>query len=342
MKTLVFSTKPSTRETFGEANVRYNNDLHYTEARLAEETAALAKGYPAVCIFVNDVANRAVLDILKECGVKLIALRAAGFNNVDIDYAHKLGMCVVRVPAYSPHGVAEHAVALIMTLNRKIHRAHNRVREGNFSLEGLMGFDMYGKTVGVIGTGKIGAIAAKILHGFGCDILVSDPFENAEVKQFATYVPIDELLKRCDIVTLHCPLTPESHHMINLTSLMTMKKGAMLINTSRGGLVDAKACIAALKTGQLGSLGLDVYEEEADLFFEDLSGQVLQDDQFARLLTFPNVLITAHQAFFTKTAMDNIADTTMSNIAAFDKDGACQNAINPEAVKGKSVRVQKR
>ena len=336
MKTLVFSTKQSTRDTFLEANQRYGHELTFIEPRLSSETASLANGYEAVCIFVNDTADRPVIDALAAEGVKLIALRAAGFNNVDVKYAHSKGICVCRVPAYSPHGVAEHAVALILTLNRKIHRAYARVREGNFSLEGLMGFDMYGKTVGVIGTGKIGAIAASILHGFGCTMLASDPYENPDVKKFAAYVSIPELLATSDIVSLHCPLTPESHHMINLKTLMGMKKGAMLINTSRGGLVDAKACIAALKTGQLGALGLDVYEEEADLFFEDLSGQVLQDDQFARLLTFPNVLITAHQAFFTKTAMDNIADTTLSNIASFTKDGACQNTVSVGSIRTKA------
>ena len=342
MKTLVYSTRASTSDTFAEANAKYNHDLHYTEARLAEETAALASGYPAVCIFVNDIADKCVLDQLKAQNVKLIALRAAGFNNVDIDYADKLGIAVVRVPAYSPHAVAEHAVALMLTLNRQIHRAHNRVREGNFSLEGLMGFDMYEKTVGIIGTGKIGAITAGILRGFGCRIVASDPFVNKSVAEFAQYVTVDELLAQSDIVSLHCPLTPESHHMINLKSLGLMKKGAMLINTSRGGLVNAKACIAMLKTGQLGSLGLDVYEEEADLFFEDLSDKVLQDDLFARLLTFPNVLITAHQAFFTKTALDNIADTTLANITAFEKDGKGTNRVIPEAVKGHSQRIPKK
>ena len=333
MKTLVFSSRASTKDTFNEANAAFGHELTFTETRLAADTATLAKGYPAVCVFVNDVADAAVLDTLATVGVKLVALRAAGFNNVDIQRAHRLGLCVCRVPAYSPHAVAEHTVALMLTLNRKIQRAHARVREGNFSLEGLMGFDMFGKTVGVIGTGKIGAIAAGILNGFGCKILVADPYENAAVKGFATYVPIPQLLAESDIVTLHCPLTPESHHMINPKTLSEMKRGAMLINTSRGGLVDAGACIEALKTGQLGYLGLDVYEEEADLFFEDLSGQILQDDLFARLLTFPNVLITAHQAFFTKTALDNIAETTLSNLAAFEKDGTCQNIVSSESVR---------
>ena len=335
MKTLVYSTKPSTRETFAEANAATGHELVYTEAKLAKETAALAKGYPAICIFVNDIADAEVIDRLAAEGVKLIALRSAGFNNVDLGHAKSKGITVVRVPAYSPHAVAEHALALMLTLNRKTHRAYARVREGNFSLEGLMGFDMHGKTAGVIGTGKIGAITASLLNGFGCTVLASDPYENKDVAAFASYVTIPELLAQSDIVTLHCPLTPESRHMINAQTLSEMKRGAMLVNTSRGGLVDTGACIGALKTGQLGYLGLDVYEEEGDIFYEDLSSQILQDDLLARLLTFPNVLITAHQAFFTKTAMSNIADTTMANLAAFEKDGSSPNAVGSQSIRKK-------
>lgn len=334
MKVLVYSTRPSSRDTLNDANRRHGHELVYTEARLAPETAALAKGFDAVCLFVNDSADAPALDRLAQEGVRLIALRAAGFNNVDVAHATRLGIKVVRVPAYSPHAVAEHAVALILTLNRKIHRAHARVREGNFSLEGLVGFDMNTKTVGVIGTGKIGALTASILHGFGCRIIVSDPYENAEVAKFAAYTSIPDLLAQSDIVSLHCPLTPESHHMINAATLAAMKRGAMLINTSRGGLVDASACIDALKSGQLGYLGLDVYEEEGDLFFEDLSDQILQDDLFARLLTFPNVLITAHQAFFTKTALDNIAETTLQNLDDAAK-GEYPNAVGSESIRRK-------
>ena len=336
MKTLVFSTRPSARDTFTEANKQFGHDLTFIEPRLTVETARLAKGYEAVCIFVNDIADQAVLEVLAEEGVKLVALRAAGFNNVDIKYAHRKGVCVCRVPAYSPHAVAEHTLALMLTLNRKIHRAYARVREGNFSLEGLLGFDMYGKTVGVIGTGRIGAIVAGILNGFGCTIVASDPYENPDVKAIGTYTSIPDLLAKSDIVTLHCPLTPESHHLINMGTLKQMKRGAMLVNTSRGALVDARAAIAALKTGQLGSLGLDVYEEEADLFFEDLSDQILQDDLFARLLTFPNVLITAHQAFFTKTALDNIAETTLANIAGYADGGQCPNAVVTDSIRRKA------
>ncbi|MCD8141258.1 MAG: 2-hydroxyacid dehydrogenase [Planctomycetaceae bacterium] len=330
MKVLVYSTRPSTRETFDAANQSHRHELIYTEARLAPETAALAKGFPAVCLFVNDTADAPALDRLAGEGVTLIALRAAGFNNVDLPRALDLGIKVVRVPAYSPH-----AVALILTLNRKIHRAYARVREGNFSLEGLMGFDMDTKTVGIIGTGKIGAIAASILKGFGCRIIVSDPYKNEDVAKFAEYMTVPQLLAEADIVSLHCPLTPESHHLIDAGTLADMKPGAMLINTSRGGLVDARACIEALKIGHLGSLGLDVYEEEADLFFEDLSDQILQDDLFARLLTFPNVVITAHQAFFTRTAMDNIAETTLKNI-----DDAAADSY-PNAVGSESFRLKK-
>ncbi len=342
MKTLVFSTKSSTRETFTRANDKYKLDLTFIEPRLSLETTALAKGYEAVCLFVNDIADQPVLEQLAAEGVKIIALRAAGFNNVDIVYAQQAGIAVCRVPAYSPHAVAEHTIALMLTLNRNIHRAYARVREGNFSLEGLMGFDMYGKTAGVIGTGKIGAIVASILRCFGCTVLASDPFVNKEVASFATYTTIPDLLAQSDIVTLHCPLTPESKHLINADTLRVMKHGAMLVNTSRGALVNARAAIAALKTGQLGYLALDVYEEEADLFFEDLSDQILQDDQFARLLTFPNVLITAHQAFFTNTAMDNIAETTLSNLAVFAKDGVCQNAVEPDLATrtGGSIRLK--
>lgn len=336
MKILFFSARPSTQGTFDEANKRHGHALTYIETRLTARTASLAKGYDAVCAFVNDQVDREALDTLAGAGIKLVALRAAGFNNLDVRHAHALGLCVCRVPAYSPHAIAEHAVALIMTLNRKIHRAYLRVRENNFALEGLMGFDMHGKTVGVVGTGKIGAIAAAILKGFGCLILASDPYENPEVKAMGTYVELPELLAKSDIITLHCPLTPESRHMMSMNTLWKMKRGAMLINTSRGALVDARAAIAALKTGQLGYLGLDVYEEEADLFFEDQSDSILQDDLFARLLTFPNVLITAHQAFFTKTAMDNIADTTLSNVTAFEKDGVCQNMVTSDSIRKKA------
>lgn len=335
MKTLVYSNRPSTKLAFEAANARFNHQLVYTDASLSAQTAKLAEGFPAVCVFVNDTADRDVVDCLADNGVKLIAIRAAGFNNVDVSHAAKRGIAVVRVPAYSPYAVAEHALALMLALNRKIHRAYARVREGNFSLEGLLGFDMHGKTVGIVGTGKIGAILAAILHGFGCEILASDPYINDSIAPFAKYMSVDELLAKSDIVSLHCPLTPESYHMINDASLARMKQGAMLINTSRGGLVDAKACIEALKTGRLGYLGLDVYEEEGDLFFEDLSDQILQDDLFARLLTFPNVLITAHQAFFTKTAIQNIAETTMENIAAFEKDGSTQNAVTPQSIRKK-------
>ena len=327
MKILMFSSKPSSETTFNAANRNTGHDITYIEPKLSVKTAALAKGFDGVCLFVNDSADAQALKILADCGIRLVAMRCAGFNNVDINEAHRLGMCVCRVPAYSPYAVAEHAVALMLALNRKIPRAHFRVRDGNFSLEGLLGFDMHGKTAGVVGTGKIGAIVARILNGFGCRVLVADPYKNPDLEGVAAYVELDNLLASSDIVTLHCPLTSKSKHMINFDMIKRMKPGVMIINTSRGALVDTRSVIAGLKLGQIGYLGLDVYEEEADLFFEDLSGSVLQDDQFARLLTFPNVLITAHQAFFTKTALENIADTTIANITAFERDGLCQNEI---------------
>ncbi|HID23547.1 MAG TPA: 2-hydroxyacid dehydrogenase, partial [Planctomycetaceae bacterium] len=281
-----------------------------------------------VCVFVNDQLDRPVLQRLAEQGVRLVALRCAGFNNVDLGAARQIGITVVRVPAYSPHAVAEHTVALILALNRKIHRAFARVREGNFALDGLMGFDLFEKTVGIVGTGQIGAVVARIMKGFGCRLLGYDVRENPECSDLGVhYVSLTELLAESDIVTLHCPLTPQTHHLIDEEAVRQMKTGAMLINTSRGAVVDTKAVIRALKCGHLGSLGLDVYEEEGDCFFEDLSNQVIQDDVLARLLTFPNVIITGHQAFFTKEAMERIADTTLSNISEFEATGSCTNIV---------------
>ncbi|MES2571525.1 MAG: 2-hydroxyacid dehydrogenase, partial [Verrucomicrobiota bacterium] len=265
---------------------------------------------------------------LAASGVRLIALRCAGFNNVDLAAAKKHGLTVVRVPAYSPYAVAEHAVALILALNRKIYRAYNRVREGNFSLDGLLGFDLHGRTVGLIGTGKIGAVFARIMSGFGCRLLAFDPFENKECLELGVrYEPFETLLAQSDIISLHCPLTPQNHHLINGAAMERMKNGVMLINTSRGALIDTADVIEALKNGRVGALGLDVYEEENELFFEDLSGHVLQDDVFTRLLTFPNVLITGHQAFFTQEALEGIATTTIGNITAFEKGDECKNRV---------------
>ena len=283
-------------------------------------TSVLADQFPAVCVFVNDQLDALVLAELARQGTRLIALRCAGFNNVDLAAARDLDMTVVRVPAYSPYAVAEHTVGLILSLNRKIHRAYNRVRDGNFALDGLLGFDLHGRTVGLIGTGQIGAVTANILNGFGCSLLAYDPYPNPACEAIGVrYVPLAELLAESDIITLHCPLTPETHYLINGRALSQMKKGVMLINTSRGALVDTRAVINALKSGQVGYLGLDVYEEEGDLFFEDLSDQAIRDDIFARLLTFPNVMITGHQAFFTAEALQNIAATTLANVTAFEQ-----------------------
>ena len=328
MNVAVFSSKQYDRVSLDEANAG-RHQLRYLEPHLDGETAALARGHDAVCVFVNDRLDAAVLEALARDGIRLIALRCAGFNNVDIAAAERLGMMVVSVPAYSPHAVAEHTVALMLALNRKLHRAYNRVREGNFALEGLLGFDLNGRTAGVIGTGKIGAVVTRILHGFGCKVLAFDPWPNEECRSIGVkYVTLEELFSCSDIVTLHCPLMPENHHLINAAALAQMKPGVMLINTSRGGLLDTRAVIDALKSGKLGHVGLDVYEEEGEMFFEDLSSTILHDDIFTRLLTFPNVIITGHQGFFTREALANIAATTMDNISEFEATGSSTNAVN--------------
>ncbi|MGW9232477.1 2-hydroxyacid dehydrogenase [Pseudorhizobium sp. NPDC055634] len=335
MKVTVFSTKPYDRQ-FLDRGLARGIEWRYSESRLSRETAALAEGSPAICAFVNDDLSRPVLERLAELGVRLVALRSAGFNNVDIGAAEELGLTVARVPAYSPHAVAEYTMALILSLNRKIHRAYNRVREGNFALEGLLGFDLDGKTMGIVGTGKIGAVLARIAAGFGCRLLGHDVVPNPACEALGmTYVGREELFRRSDILSLNCPLTPETRHMINADTLPLLKPGVMLINTSRGAVIDAHAAIAGLKDGIIGSLGLDVYEEEADLFFEDLSNEVLRDDVFARLLTFPNVLITGHQAFFTREALDAIAETTIGNILAFRDNGKPLHAVTVEFLAGK-------
>lgn len=318
MKIAVFSTKPYDEKFFDAANTSHRHTIQYFEPRLTQATASLASGYDCVCAFVNDSLNKEVLESLVKGGTQLIALRSAGFNHVDLLAAKALGLTVVRVPAYSPFAVAEHALALILTLNRNIHRAFNRVREGNFALNGLLGFDLHRKTIGIIGTGKIGEIFAKIMSGFGATLLAYDPYPNDKLRDLVTYVSLDKLLKNTDIISLHCPLTPDTQHIINLESLTKMRKGSMLINTSRGALIDTPAVIDALKSGHLAYLGLDVYEEEADLFFEDLSNKIIKDDNFMRLLTFPNVVVTGHQGFFTKEAVQNIAETTLENISLFE------------------------
>lgn len=326
MKVAVFSTKSYDKEYLDQANASGSHELFYFEASLKERTVRLTEGFDAVCVFVNDTLNVAVIDGLAANGVKIIVLRCAGFNNVDVAQAYHWGIKVLRVPAYSPHAVAEHAVALIMTLNRKTHKAYNRVREGNFSIERLTGFELEGKTVGVVGTGRIGAVFARIMMGFGCKILAYDAYKNKSLlEDDAKYVPLDELFSQSDIISLHCPLTPETHHIINDSSIALMKKGVMLINTSRGKLIDTDAAIKALKDGQIGYMGLDVYEQEEKLFFKDLSEIIIQDDKISRLMTFPNVLITAHQAYFTDNALIQISHTTMQNLTDFEK-----NTIHPE------------
>ena len=334
MKVAVFNTKSYDRVFLEWANKDHRHELVFYEARLTHGTLVLVKGFHAVCIFVNDVADGRVLQELAHHGVRLIALRCAGFNNVDLEAAHRDGITVVRVPAYSPFAVADHTVALLLTLNRKINRAFARVREGNFALDGLMGFDIHGQTIGIIGTGKIGEVVAHIMKGFGCRLVAYDPVRKSSCEKIGVrYVSLPELFKQSDIITLHCPLMPESHHMINERAVQQMKPGVVLINTSRGALIDTRAVIAGLKSGKIGYLGLDVYEEEADLFFEDLSNEVIQDDVFARLLTFPNVVITGHHAYFTKNALENIATTTLSNITEFELTSTCSNAVKLEHIK---------
>jgi D-lactate dehydrogenase len=319
MRVAVYSTKSYDEQFLRAANAGVDLDLRFLEPRLTVDTAPLAAHADAVCAFVNDDLGAEVLEVLADLGVRLVALRSAGYNHVDVAAAERLGLLVVRVPGYSPHAVAEYCVGLILALNRRIYRAYHRVREGNFSLAGLLGFDLHGKTVGVIGTGKIGALFARAMVGFGCEVVASDPFPSEECRAMGvTYVDLEEVLVRSDIVSLHCPLTPETYHLIGREQLSRMRDGVMLINTSRGALIDTGAVIDALKTGRVGHLGLDVYEEESDLFFEDLSDKVIHDDVFSRLLTFPNVLITGHQAFFTDEALTHIAETTLENATAFE------------------------
>jgi D-lactate dehydrogenase len=335
MKLAIFSTKPYDRESFLQANQRQPqpHELVFFESRLTELTCPLANGFSAVCAFVNDQLDASALLTLSQQGVRLLAMRCAGFNNVDLRAADQLKLTVTHVPAYSPHAVAEHTVALILALSRHLHRAYNRVREGNFALEGLLGMELHGRTVGIIGTGKIGTVVGRIMSGFGCKLLAYDIAENPEMLSLgAHYAPLETLFAESDILTLHCPLTPSTVHLINDETLARMKRGAMLINTSRGKLIDTAAVIRALKTGRLGALGLDVYEEEADLFFEDLSNRVIQDDVFSRMLTFPNVLITGHQAFFTRNAMQAIAEETLANVTAFEQGLTPPGVITSEKV----------
>jgi D-lactate dehydrogenase len=333
MQVMMFSSKSYDEDYFGEENRRsFKHEIVFQEAKLTAQTASLAAGSPAVCAFVNDHLDRAVLETLHDGGTKYIAMRCAGFNNVDLDAAKELGLKVVRVPAYSPHAVAEHTLTLLMALNRRIHRAFNRVRDGNFSLSGLVGFDLHGRTVGIIGTGKIGCVVAQLFRGFGCEIICYDVSENDQMKEIgARYVSLEELYDQSHIITLHCPLLESTHHLIDAAAISRMKRGVTLLNTSRGALIDTSAVIDGLKSGQIGNLAIDVYEEEDNLFFEDQSGQVMQDDVFARLLTFPNVLITGHQAFFTDNALTQIAWTTLNNLSELESEGTCANEVEKPA-----------
>ncbi len=326
MKIAFFSTQPYDKEYFDRYNTQH--EMIYFDAQLNAQTVNLASGCTAVCAFVNDQLNATVLTALSKIGVKIIAQRCAGFNNVDIVSAKENKITVVRVPAYSPHAVAEHALALIMTLNRKTHKAYNRVREGNFSLDRLTGFDLYGKTVGIIGTGKIGQCFAHSMLGLGCKVLAFDLIANKDLEaQGVHYVPLIQLLKESTIVSLHCPLTEQTKHIISSDTLQMMKKGAMLINTSRGALIDTKAAIEALKNGTLGYLGMDVYEQEEKLFFHNLSENVIKDDLIMRLLSFPNVLITSHQGFLTDEALTQIALVTFQNLSDFEAGKKTENAV---------------
>ena len=333
MKVAVFSTRPYDQHSLVASNEALGaagggHDLTFFEPRLTAATAGLAHGFDAVCAFVNDELGAPVIETLARGGVRAIALRSAGYNHVDLAAAARAGLRVVRVPAYSPYAVAEHTVGLILALNRRLHRAYNRVREGNFALDGLLGFDLRGRTAGVVGTGKIGQVVVEILRGFGCRILAHDPFPSPACAALgAEYAELPRLFRESDVITLHCPLTPETHHLIDGPALELMRDGVMLINTSRGALVDTRAVIEALKSGKIGHLGLDVYEEEAELFFEDRSGRVIQDDVFSRLLTFPNVVITGHQAFFTADALANIAQTTLGNLSDLERTGHSANEV---------------
>lgn len=328
MRAAVFSTRRWERPYLEAANAHAAHDLTFLRESLHAGTAALAAGFPAVATFANDRLDAPVVGALHAAGTRLLCLRSVGFNHVDLRECDRLGLTVLRVPAYSPHAVAEHTIALLLSVVRHVPRAWARVREHNFALDGLLGFDLHGKTVGVVGVGRIGEVVVRILGGFGCEVLVHDLVDRPEIRALgARYVPLDALWPACDVVTLHCPLTPGTHHLVDAAALARMKRGVVLINTSRGAVVDSRALLQGLKSGQVGAVGLDVYEEEGDLFFRDLSDQVLQDDVFARLLTFPNVVVTGHQAFFTREALVAIAATTVENLADFER-----GAPRPERV----------
>lgn len=327
-KIFFYDTKPYDQQSFEGANKAYNFDINFFNGHLNFNTACLSQGYNVVCPFVNDILDAKTINVLKECGVELIALRSAGYNNIDLKAAYK-NIHIVRVPAYSPHAVAEHAMALILSLNRKTYRAYYRTRDGNFSINGLLGFDLYQKTIGIIGIGRIGKCLIDIAKGFGMKILAYDKNQDekfAQEKGF-DYASLDELYKRSDVISLHCPLSKGTYHLIDEQSISKMKKGVIIINTSRGKIIDTESLIQGLKNKQIGGAGLDVYEEESDYFFEDFSSEMITDDMLARLLTFPNVLVTSHQAFFTQEALTNIANTTLDNIKEFFDGGFLKNEI---------------
>jgi D-lactate dehydrogenase len=333
MKIAVCSAQSYDRQFLSDANRDFGHELTFFDSHLCQETRQMVAGFPAVCAFVNDTLDALVLEALAGQGTRLIALRCAGFNNVDIPAACKLGIQVVRVPAYSPYSVAEHTVSLMLALNRHLHQAYNRVRNGNFALQGLLGVELHGKTVGIIGTGRIGSAVAQILRGFGCRLIAHDPEQSIDcISLSVEYVPLEQLYAGSDIITLHCPLNPQTHHLIDAAAVARMKPGVMLINTSRGAVIDTRAVIEALKACRIGYLGLDVYEQEGDLFFQDLSDRVRQDDVFERLLTFPNVVITGHQGFFTVEALASIAHTILQNISLFEAGKSCQNEVTTRLI----------
>jgi len=336
MRIAVFGTRSYDREFLSTANAVHGFDLQFIDVPLTALTASLASGHQAVCVFVNDVADRTVLEVLASGGVRLLALRCAGYNNVDLTAAAEFGIAVVRVPAYSPHAVSEFTIGLLLSLDRKIHRAWSRVRENNFALDGLVGRNLHGRVAGVVGTGQIGALVARALRaGFGCEVLASDPIVNSELVDIGVrYVARDVLLREADIISLHCPLTPETRHLIDAQVLDAAKPGLVIVNTSRGALIDAKALIDALKRRTLGGVALDVYEQEAGIFFDDLSSEIIDDDVLQRLLTFPNVLMTGHQAFLTEEALAAIAQTTLASIADFAADRPLQNRVNSGGIPG--------
>jgi D-lactate dehydrogenase len=329
MKVAFFSTQPYDKRSFDEHNKGFGFQINFLDVQLNEQTAALAHGYQAVCAFVNDRINETIIRQLVSGGVKILALRCAGFNNVDLKAAKDHNLIIVRVPAYSPHAVAEHAVAMIMTLNRKTHKAYNRIREQNFSLNGLLGFDLHGKTVGVIGTGNIGEVFCRIMRGFGCRVIAFDiQINDALVREGVEYMSVNELLPLSDIVSLHCPLNEHTKYLVNDDTIKLMKDHVMLINTSRGGLIDTRTVVRGLKSGKIGAVGIDVYEQEEKLFFRDLSETIIEDDLIARLSSFPNVLITAHQGFFTHEALAQIAETTLRNLKHYIEGNTLQNAVS--------------